>query len=632
MKCDILVIGGGHAGIEAAYIAASQQFSTILVTGKKGQIGHMSCNPAVGGIAKGNLVREIDALGGVMGKIIDEAGIHFKMLNSSKGAAVWGLRAQACKKLYKSVAQRYLNGLAHLHIVEAMAVEFLENSTGITGVVCANGEKIHAKKTILCAGTFLNGVAHIGKKSIACGRNGEQPSRGLTESLVQKGLKTARLKTGTSPRIYGDSVDFSKMQEQPGDANPWPFSFSSSGVSNKTSCWITETNQQTHSIIHDNISESAMYSGKIEGVGPRYCPSIEDKIVRFADKQKHNLFIEPEFLDWSEVYINGLSTSLPEPVQLKMVRSIKGFEQAKIKTYGYAIEYDFFHPQQLHHTLEVKSLPNLYLAGQINATTGYEEAACQGAISAINACESLRGNPPFVLKRHEAYIGVLIDELVSKGTKEPFRMFTSRAEYRITLRQDNCDQRLMPLAYARGFIPQKTFDFRRRIWKKREQFIKNLRSTLIKPEQVNNYFNTTIILLPLQAFELLKRPTISLQSLIDIENPFSEKLSREDLLTIEADVKYEGFVKKQSRHIEKMKNLEKANIPDSLDFNNIPGLLTESREKLNSYKPKNMYEANQIPGVTPADISIVMVYISKLNMYSKGVNVSRETKAVSSHE
>jgi tRNA uridine 5-carboxymethylaminomethyl modification enzyme len=448
MKFNIIIIGGGHAGIEAANICAQRNVSVLLITSHVDLIGQMSCNPAIGGIAKGNIVREVDALGGLMGKIIDNSGIHFKMLNKTKGMAVWGNRAQADKQQYRKVAKRYLEQHKTLSILQGL-VEALNVEAGkVKSVLLNNGEIIEGEAIILCMGTFLNGIGHIGLNSFPCGRLGEPSSLKLTESIVDLGIKAGRLKTGTSPRIDGRTVDFSKLIPQEGDKNPWAFSFSTERIlENKAVCWITKSNKKTHEIIRENLNRSPLYTGKIKSNGPRYCPSIEDKIVRFGERDGHTLFLEPEGLDTHEMYLNGLSTSLPFDTQIKMVQSLNGLENARIIRPGYGIEYDYFTPLQLKPTLESKTVKNLFFAGQINGTSGYEEAACQGLVAGINAVENIRDKNNLILGRDTSYIGVLIDDLITKGTEEPYRMFTSRAEFRLELRQDNCDERLMPIAF-----------------------------------------------------------------------------------------------------------------------------------------------------------------------------------------
>lgn len=619
MKTDIIVIGAGHAGIEAANIASKKGLKVVLITNHIDLIGQMSCNPSIGGIAKGNIVREIDALGGLMAKIIDIAGIHFKMLNQSKGTAVWGNRAQADKVLYRKLARHFLENNNQITIMQAMVLEICVKSERCIGVKLDSGEKVESKAVIIAAGTFLNGLAYIGMNSIPSGRIGEPPSLNFTENLNSFGIKNGRLKTGTSPRIDKRTVDFNKLTPQHGDENPWPFSYSTKEkLKNKEMCWISRTNKTTHNLIFDNLDRSPLYTGVIKSSGPRYCPSIETKVVTFGERDGHTLFLEPESIDNNEMYLNGLSTSLPIDVQKKMVNSLDGFENAVIMRPGYGIEYDFFFPLQLKPTLESKNVKNLYFAGQINGTSGYEEAAGQGIVAGINACQKVLGEESIVLGRDVSYIGVLIDDLVTRGTEEPYRMFTARAEYRLLLRQDNSDERLMPIAYTNGFIDQETFINREKIWNKKEKLINHLRETKIDAEKWNKQ-NDYKIYGSIKADELIKRPEVSIMEVLRNEH-FVEDGDREFWLNLESDIKYMGFVEKQKNEIEKMKRFEKTIIPINIDYEKITGLLNESKNKLIKIKPETLGQASRVPGVTPADISIIAIYITKTES-----KVSRET-------
>jgi tRNA uridine 5-carboxymethylaminomethyl modification enzyme len=610
MIFDIIVIGGGHAGIEAANISAKKQLKILLITNHLDLIGQMSCNPAIGGIAKGNIVREIDALGGIMGKLIDTAGIHFKMLNTSKGMAVWGNRAQADKEIYRKLARKKLEKQPTLFLLQGMVKKIEVKGESVCGIEMDNGEKIGARSIILATGTFLDGEIFIGLNSYSAGRAGEPASPFLSQSVNEFGIKTGRMKTGTSPRIDARTINFNELTSQPGDNDPWPFSFSTKEtLKNKVVCWIGKTNTETHQIIKDNLDKSPLYTGKIKSIGPRYCPSIEDKVVRFGERDSHTLFLEPESVENQEIYLNGLSTSLPFEVQHKLVNSIKGLENAKILRPGYGIEYTYFQPLQLHSTLESKAIKNLYFAGQINGTSGYEEAACQGIIAGINATQRILYEEELVLGRDSSYIGVLIDDLVTRGTEEPYRMFTSRAEYRLKLRQDNCDERLMPLAFRLGFIDKEVFEQRKIAWEKKEKTIQQLKTLTITPEIWNKATGDTFKQ-PIKAFSLLKRPEITLDQII---NTVSIEITNDRAINVavEADIKYSGFLEKQCVEIEKIKRLEEEKIPEDFDYYTVKGLLTESLIKMKKIKPSTLGQASRIPGVTPADISIIALYLLK---------------------
>ncbi len=610
MSFDIIVIGGGHAGIEASHIATKRGLSVLMVTGHLDLIGQMSCNPSIGGVAKGNIAREVDALGGLMGKVIDRAGIHFKMLNRSKGSAVWGNRAQADKAKYRRVAREFLEQCDNLSILQGEVKRLLTSEGKVSGIVLDSGEKIKAKAVIIAAGTFLNGTAHIGLNSFPSGRMGEPPACGLTESIVELGIETGRLKTGTSPRIDGRTVDYNKLVKQKGDTDPWPFSFSTEHkLENKTVCWIGRTTHETHKIILDNLDRSPLYTGKIMSIGPRYCPSIEDKVVRFGERDGHTLFLETESLEHQEMYLNGLSTSLPYDVQIQMVNSLNGFEKARIVRPGYGIEYDYFKPLQLKPTLESKIIENLYFAGQINGTSGYEEAACQGLLAGINASQKILCEQELILGRDSSYTGVLIDDLVTRGTEEPYRMFTSRAEYRLILRQDNCDERLMPLAFNSGYLEKEVYERRRRIWEKKKKIIGKFQSHKIYPEEWNDCSDEKISK-PVNASDLLKRPEISIGDIFQFIN-IDSVVDEFQKISIESDIKYQGFIEKHLSEIEKMKKYESAIIPDKIDYDQISGLLTETKGKLKKIRPQTLGQASRIPGVTPSDISVLTIHLTK---------------------
>jgi len=592
MKYDIIIVGGGHAGIEAANSAAKTGLSVVLITAHADLIGQMSCNPAIGGIAKGNIVREVDALGGLMGRITDRAGIQFRMLNKSKGVAVWGLRAQADKAYYRTLCRELLEEKENISIFQDMVQKVIVKNRRACGVVTESGQKVEAKAVVLAMGTFLNGLAHIGMNTFTCGRMGEPTSLLLSESIQEHDITAGRLKTGTPARIDGRTVDFSKMKKQEGDKDPWPFSFSTTEpLKNRIACWEFKTTKKSHDIIKNNLDKSPLYSGKIVGVGPRYCPSIEVKVVRFGDRNGHTLFLEPEGLHTHEMYLNGFSTSLPFEVQIEMVQSLPGLSRARMIRPAYAIEYDYFHPVQLFATLESRKVEHLFFAGQINGTSGYEEAACQGLIAGVNAAKRVRDEECIVLGRDTSYTGVLIDDLVTKGTEEPYRMFTSRAEYRLLLRQDNADERLMPLARKNGLIDDAIYKKREKVWQERESIKKMLHSSRVSPEVwgAAQKHDTTELKQKISAAELLKRPQVGLD---DIYEALGMELpGREQGVTVEADIKYEGFINKQKKEIERQKRIEETPIPEDIDYNSIEGLLTESRGKLDKIRPLTIGQA-----------------------------------------
>ncbi len=625
-KYDIVVAGGGHAGIEAALAAARLGFKTALVTLKINTIGKMSCNPAIGGLAKGHLVREIDALGGEMAKIIDRTGIHFKILNRSKGPAVWSPRAQADRLAYMRDAQRVVLNQENLDVIEGAVTGLQVKNNRVVAARLDQGETLPCRALILTCGTFLNGKIFIGLNVIESGRAGELPVKGLTEALVALGFESGRLKTGTPPRIHRDSIDYRKLQEQKPDDPPTPFSFQTESIRRKQlSCWIAHTNPTVHAWLAKGLDRSPLYTGMIHGVGPRYCPSIEDKIVRFADRDQHQLFLEPEGFDNPEVYVNGFSTSLPEDVQIRALRSVPGLENAQIIRLGYAIEYDFFPSFQIHHTLETKAVEGLYFAGQINGTSGYEEAAAQGLLAGINAALKLKGEPPLILTRSQAYIGVLIDDLINKTILEPYRMFTSRAEFRLLLRHDNADLRLMEIGHRIGLLPSHAYE---KMLRKRENIARlqeAISRTAIDPEVFNPYAER-VSSSPIQQRtpleQLVRRPELPLPDLLRLAH-LPQDFTEEELIHVEFVTKYEGYLKRQEELVAKFKKMEHRTLPPELDYDRIPSLSTESREKLKQVRPRSLGQAARIAGVRHSDITILMIYLEKLSRQREGV--SRET-------
>ncbi|OGS71586.1 MAG: tRNA uridine-5-carboxymethylaminomethyl(34) synthesis enzyme MnmG [Flavobacteria bacterium RIFCSPLOWO2_12_FULL_35_11] len=617
---DVIVVGGGHAGSEAAAASANMGAHTLLITMNLQNIAQMSCNPAMGGIAKGQIIREIDALGGYSGVVTDKTAIQFKMLNKSKGPAMWSPRAQSDRMRFAECWRLMLEQTSKLDFYQDMVNGLLFKGDKVVGVRTSLGIEIKAKSVILTAGTFLNGLIHIGDKTFGGGRAGERASTGITEDLIKVGLEAGRMKTGTPPRVDGRSLDYSKMIEQPGDEFPEKFSYlaTTKPLEIQRSCYMTYTSLEVHNILREGFDRSPMFNGRIKSIGPRYCPSIEDKIDRFATKDRHQIFVEPEGWDTVEVYVNGFSTSLPEEIQDKALRKVAGFENVKFFRFGYAIEYDYFPPTQLKHSLETKRIKNLYFAGQINGTTGYEEAAAQGLMAGINAALNIQKKEPFVLKRDEAYIGVLIDDLITKGTEEPYRMFTSRAEYRTLLRQDNADLRLTPMAYELGMVSKERMD---RVVEKQDKtdlFVKFLLETSVLPEEINPILeanDSAKIDQSMKMFKIAARPQLNftdLRKLPKVEAFVIENnIDREIEEQTEIHVKYAGYIDKERNQADKVNRLENVSIPPNFDYSKVKSLSIEARQKLTKIQPITISQASRISGVSPSDISVLLVYMGR---------------------
>jgi len=615
---DIIVVGAGHAGCEAAASAASMGKSVLLITMNMQTIAQMSCNPAMGGVAKGQILREIDALGGFSAEITDKTTLQFRMLNRSKGAAMWSPRAQSDRHKFAWEWRKKLESIPNLDFWQEMVSELIIDDHAVIGVITTMGITFYAKAVILTNGTFLNGKIHIGEKQFGGGRTGEAAAKGITEQLVSLGFTAGRMKTGTPPRVDGRSLDFSKMEVQNGDENPSKFSYDTKilPVQNQLPCYITYTNQDVHDILKTGFDQSPMYQGRIQGLGPRYCPSIEDKINRFAERERHQIFVEPEGADTVEMYVNGFSTSLPENVQYEALKKIPGFENVKVFRPGYAIEYDFFPPTQLFPSLETKRISNLYFAGQINGTTGYEEAACQGLMAGINAVRKINNETPIILSRNEAYIGVLIDDLVNKGTDEPYRMFTSRAEYRILLRQDNADIRLSKCGFEIGLLPENRWN---RVMEKQQmtqQMIQFFTETSVVPEDINSYLvslGTAPIPQKTRLSQIILRPQVQIKDLLIAIPQYFETLKFDDevLEQVEIGFKYSAYIEREQVVAEKMKNLEDVLIRPDFDYERVSSISSEAKEKLKNIQPQNLGQASRISGVSASDISILMVYLTK---------------------
>ena len=617
---DLIVVGAGHAGSEAAAAAANMGSKTLLITMNLQNIAQMSCNPAMGGIAKGQIIKEIDALGGYSGVVTDFSAIQFKMLNKSKGPAVWSPRAQSDRMMFSQKWRELLEETPNLDFYQDSVVGLLVKKNKIKGVVTQLGLQIKSKTVILTNGTFLNGLIHVGEKQFGGGRVGEKASFGITENLTTLGFVSGRMKTGTPPRVDGRSLNYNKMEEQPGDTNPGRFSYlpSSPVLTNQRSCYVTYTNTKTHDLLREGFDRSPMFNGRIKSVGPRYCPSVEDKISRFSEKDRHQIFVEPEGWNTVEVYVNGFSTSLPEEIQYKALKSVPGFEDVKFFRPGYAIEYDYFPPTQLKHSLETKLVEGLFFAGQINGTTGYEEAASQGLMAGINASLKLSGKEPFILKRNEAYIGVLIDDLITKGTDEPYRMFTSRAEFRMLLRQDNADIRLTEISNNIGLASNDRLSIVMSKKKKTEHMIDFIKNLSVKPEEINETLvakGSSPVSQSMKLFKLFSRPQLAFKDISSIESVanylIDNNVMTEIIEQVEIQVKYSGYIDKESSNAKKLNALENISIPKNFDYSRLKCLSSEAKSKLENIKPISLSQASRISGVSPADISAMLVFMGR---------------------
>ncbi len=616
-RYDVIVVGAGHAGCEAAHAAAQMGSNVLLITMNMQTIAQMSCNPAMGGVAKGQIVREIDAMGGMSGLISDKTMIQFRMLNRSKGPAMWSPRCQSDRMRFAEEWRMVLEQNLLVDFWQDSVQQLIVEKGEIKGVITRMGMTYFAKSVVLTNGTFLNGLIHIGEKSFGGGRMAEPMAQGLTEQLVQLGFESGRMKTGTPPRVDGRSLDYGAMEEQKGDEKPSSFSYlTQSPIQEQRSCWISHTNTKVHDVLRKGFDKSPMFAGRIKGLGPRYCPSVEDKINRFADKDSHQIFVEPEGWSTVEIYVNGFSTSLPEDIQFEAIRLIPGFEKAKMFRPGYAIEYDYFPPTQLQSTLETKLIKGLFFAGQINGTTGYEEAACQGLMAGINAHQTAQELDPFTLSRSDAYIGVLIDDLINKGTDEPYRMFTSRAEFRTLLRQDNADERLTEKAYALGLAKQSRLDVYLKKKEKVAELVQEIKTSKIKPKEINDWLEsqgTASIKEGTPIINLLKRSDVSFEQLLEHSSisHLKEKYNQEVIEQVEIVVKYESYIAKEKIMVDKMKSMEDLRIPENFDYDKIKTLSTESRIKLKSIRPQTIGQASRISGVSASDISILLLFMGR---------------------